>query len=514
MLAIVVVILYFMFREKYRLKDPFYYIDFLTLVLNIKSLILIYINVGFFMVQIFFDSKREGCGNFWCCERCKGEIKLIKKYYFYSIRLIINKAEKYLIKIKESSKVLNDALKISQNEANSEFHKFLTDKVQLIKKDFELYKFDKYEEPNNDANPLKKEDINIHVENSSEVRNVPIIKDEKAAKRIQNIKSESELKLQKEIKDKEKNFETLLSQHIRNYNKATRRIKKLKKIYNDISEEYNYDYQLKTKSFNISDYLSYMFCFCCNRDARYGCFKNFKYCILASAFAMVIITDIILPLSLYNESNKIVNITNITSLINDTYYLTENVLTDSLVNDTTSSNDSNNLFLNILDIIFYAILLIAILFITVSFTIIMLFSTNRRNYISKDFLSGKKINDDISLMKTLKEICSYSFPLVYCNFYFLKTASKKPLIFYEQNFFPDYELKHGISLYMIAKLVVTLFSIILFKYFGGISILLNNDLAEFNKNINDNNYNVTEDESQFNSFINNNKVLQILKGLN
>ena len=144
----------------------------------------------------------------------------------------------------------------------------------------------------------------------------------------------------------------------------------------------------------------------------------------------------------------------------------------------------------------------------------MLFSTNRRNYISKDFLSGKKINDDISLMKTLKEICSYSFPLVYCNFYFLKTASKKPLIFYEQNFFPDYELKHGISLYMIAKLVVTLFSIILFKYFGGISILLNNDLAEFNKNINDNNYNVTEDESQFNSFINNNKVLQILKGLN
>ena len=59
-LGIGVVILYYMFRKKYELKEPLYYFDYIALASNIKSLIEIYINVGFFMVQIFIDSKYEG----------------------------------------------------------------------------------------------------------------------------------------------------------------------------------------------------------------------------------------------------------------------------------------------------------------------------------------------------------------------------------------------------------------------------------------------------------------------
>ena len=46
-IAIGVVILYYMFRKKYKLKEPLYYFDYISLASNIKSLIEIYINVVF-----------------------------------------------------------------------------------------------------------------------------------------------------------------------------------------------------------------------------------------------------------------------------------------------------------------------------------------------------------------------------------------------------------------------------------------------------------------------------------
>ena len=45
------------------------------------------------------------------------------------------------------------------------------------------------------------------------------------------------------------------------------------------------------------------------------------------------------------------------------------------------------------------------------YTIITVYATIRKRYISGDFLYDKEINDDISLMKTVQLICGYSFAL-------------------------------------------------------------------------------------------------------
>ena len=52
------------------------------------------------------------------------------------------------------------------------------------------------------------------------------------------------------------------------------------------------------------------------------------------------------------------------------------------------------------------------------YTVIMIYSDTRKNYISGDFLYDKQINDNISLMKTVQIICGYSFSIIYCNLYF------------------------------------------------------------------------------------------------
>ena len=203
---------------------------------------------------------------------------------------------------------------------------------------------------------------------------------------------------------------------------------------------------------------------------------------------MVLITDILLPFSLYTSDGN-------------------NNTTDTTVTDSVSQDDdedgSGNVFLDIIVLIFAIILLISI---TCSYSIIMLYSINRREYVSGDFLSGKKINDTISLMKTLKKICAYSFPLVYLNFYFWKTVMDNDFIFYERIYIPDYELKHGVGIFMLAKIVVIIFSIIVFKC----GCLLKNDMAEFNKHIGDSNYSAYEDQMKFNYEMQNEPIYQLL----
>ena len=97
-LGIGVVILYYMFRKKYKLKDPLYYFDYIALAMNIKSLIEIYINVGYFISQVVIDSKIEGTcrSKLGCCcnECCFGNPTLNKKYYFFTVRLIMEKTKK------------------------------------------------------------------------------------------------------------------------------------------------------------------------------------------------------------------------------------------------------------------------------------------------------------------------------------------------------------------------------------------------------------------------------------
>ena len=518
-LGIVVVILYYMFKDKYKLEEPSYYFDYFAMALNIFTLIKIYINVGYFMVQLFIDCKIEGCCCYNCelsigrlCDCCFGNQILGKKLYFYSVREIIEKTEKYLNKINEANKALNETIKTFDNETNSKFHKFLLNKVKLMKNDLELYKYENIQNVNIiiGAVALHPNNLNLNfrsssVQNNMQFNYVNTLETNQISPKTETntLKEKKEdVKPKEEIKNTEKESEKILAEHIRKYKKATRKIKKLNKLYNDITEEFNFSYYKKDESSKSC---------CYKKEDIKKCFKCIKYYFLIAAFFIVIVTDILLPISLSEESkNKNENETNITELISDTIYLTENILTDN----TTSVNEEDTILGYSIQVILLVLLLtFLVVAFTCSYTVIMLFSMNKRSFISGDFLSGKKINDSISLMKTVKEICGYSFPLCYCNFYFWKFISNGPLLFYENIFIPDYELVSGVGLFMIAKLVIVFFSAAIFICCGGINKIsfFKNDLADFNNKINEENYNTNLDEQNFNLYIQNNKVYEMLE---
>ena len=73
-------------------------------------------------------------------------------------------------------------------------------------------------------------------------------------------------------------------------------------------------------------------------------------------------------------------------------------------------------------------------------------------------------------------------------------------------------MTHGVGLFMVAKLVVVFFSIAIFRCCGGINKIgfFKNDLADFNTKIYDENYNSDLDEQNFNMYIQNNRVYQVL----
>ena len=207
---------------------------------------------------------------------------------------------------------------------------------------------------------------------------------------------------------------------IRKYKKAVRKIDKLKKLYEKFDKP-------KIK-----------YCTCCN-------------VILFINLFIVFITDFLLPI-IFNYGYN---------------YGDEEFEKDK----------------HILGLILGIIFLFMICIVSCSYTIIIIYSTMRKRYITGDFLSYKQINDDLSLMKTVQLVCGYSFALVYCNLYFWKAIDSfgklgKPK-FYEEIIIPDYKIIGGLSVYMIVKIIIIAISIIGTLKFSSISFF-KNDLADFN----------------------------------
>ena len=173
---------------------------------------------------------------------------------------------------------------------------------------------------------------------------------------------------------------------------------------------------------------------------------------------MAVVTDFILPITLHGGDDY-------SSSIDDDEYEKE--------------QSTLSLALSI-------ILSMAIAVLTSSYTLITVYSTIRRNYISGDFLYDKQINDDLNLLKTVQIICGYSFAVIFCNLYFWKSIDKYgnmygKLNFYDAVIIPDYMLKSGVSILMIIKIVM----IILFIIGAFLSVkmaLFKNDLGKYNFN--------------------------------
>ena len=130
------------------------------------------------------------------------------------------------------------------------------------------------------------------------------------------------------------------------------------------------------------------------------------------------------------------------------------------------------------------ILCILISFVCNAYTVIVIYTTKRKRYITSDYLYDKKINDNLNLLKTVQIICGYSFSLVYCNLYYWTTLDKKSVfgipLFRRQIIIPDYTIKYGISVFMIIKLVIIIVSMVFtFVVCNKIS-MFKNDLAQYN----------------------------------
>ena len=231
-----------------------------------------------------------------------------------------------------------------------------------------------------------------------------------------------------EKKEKEKEYDIPTS--IRKYKKSVRRIIKLKKLYRELYIERDTDLREINKKCTI------------------------RYIILFIALSIAILTDFLVP------------------FLNDP--------DDDFYDDNGEEYEKGK---SKIGLVAGILLCIVVSIICSSYTIIIIYSTKRKRYITGDFLYDKQINDNLNLLKTVSIVCGYSFSLVYCNLYFWRAIDNKGDLgkpnFYKETIVPDYKIKGGLSVYMIIKIVVIITSIILNAICSNFFIY-QNDLAEFN----------------------------------
>ena len=296
---------------------------------------------------------------------------------------------------------------------------------------------------NNISNINTDTDVNIYINQNKDEKNYTQKLNNSKGQEIQiKVNNKTDIK-ENQIKALEENHD--ISTTIRKFKKAVRRIDKLKKLYKEIENE---------------------------KSARDKC--SCRLVIFFIAFTIAIVTDFVLPLSFDYKQE---------------YYDKSN--SDLFKKD---ESEAINVAAGIIGMIVASIF-------CCPYTIITIYSTMRKRYISGDFLYDKQINDDISLMKTVQLVCGYSFAIVYCNLYFWKTVYStgdlgKPY-YYDEIVIPDYTFSQGVSIYMLIKIVLIIGSIFAHLYLDKVFIF-KNDLAEYNKC---GDYCEYDKEGQFNYYI-------------
>ena len=416
-IAIVISVVLIIFKKRFDLgNNPF---DYFSIILDVFGMCEIYSNVGFFMLQIILDYRR------------KRDQTKINRYDIYSKLKIIEKTEKYMKKVKDCYDELKKDAKIFKKNDQPDFHKYLQKLYKEMKEKVIEYGYEVNDEdtnldyikkncPNDNANDNKV--VQCHI-NQLDFQNYI---DEKTSDRFKKIKENKE-----NIEVKKEDFNT--SKNIRKFKKAVRRINKLKKLYHEIDKDTKEDLD----------------------RLRMNKKCTWVFVILFIAFSIALLSDFFLPLSFDPEDDF-----------------------------TKSAGEPHERFDSIGALIFGIIVAYPFSVITSSYTVIMIYATNRKNYISGDYLYDKQINDNISLLKTVQIICGYSFSILYCNIYLWRTLDShghygKPK-FYETTFIPDYTLKQGITIFMIAKMIIIVGSMI-GSYFFSSWDLFKNDLGEFNR---------------------------------
>ena len=359
--------LFIIYKDTLGLSSP---INYICIFLDMYAIFEIYMKVGFFLVQSIIDFKRHRNDS------------LTTRYYIYSQTKIINETEASFNKIKETYEELNKTIQKMENFESTPYYLYLKKVSKKVEEKVKLYDIENNKDTNSINNNIANtnNDLRILTLNSIDKKSIDELNNKSNNK--ENNTQNSDTKKQTNEKDDD------LSEYIRGFKESVRKIIKLKRKYKDIEEEKKKDLN-KTTKIKICFYINYI--------------------ILFLAFSIVIISDFILPFVLYSNEKKLKSQNNRT-----------------IIADKINSNSKNEKKENItLPRLCLEIILMFLLFLICNgYTIILVYSTTRSEYISGDFLYGKHINDDLSLMKTVKLICGYTFSLVHCNLYFWYTFDK------------------------------------------------------------------------------------------
>jgi hypothetical protein len=455
-LFVVILIIIIVKRKYFGLgKNPF---DYLFIILDCYAIVDIYIYVGFFMVQIFVDCKTQ-----------KNK-QLSDRYYRYSVIKIIEKTEKYISKMNNLSETLNKTIKNYNKDKSSPKYINLKNTSQKIENQLKQYQSDisvNYQNNNfqnlnqfnyssvqiNQTNNYYENNNNININNNinnyynNNMGGTLNYLNNTVPQNFNNERSETNnqfnlegnqvqnIKISNNKTEKEKEKKKLSPVDCKKkYKKYIRRIDRLKLLYKAINDEFNPNNKT-------------------NRKCRW---YNIIFFI---AFGIAVLSDIILPIGLN--------------------------LKDEFANGDKNFEKEKNTFALIVGVI----LAVALSVVTSSYTIITIYSSKRRRYISGDYLYDKKINDNLSLLKTVQLICGFSFAILYCNLYFWRTIDKTDIfgrpIFYNQVIIPDYIISHGISVYMIVKVIIIIISIFAALRNTKLNKIssFKNDLTKYNSNI-------------------------------
>ena len=423
------------YKERFNLGNK--PLDYIRIILDVFGMLKIYSNVGFFMIHLILDYRRK-----------KDQLK-IDRYFRYSKIKIIEKTEKYMKKVNDSYNELKKDAKIFEINKHPDYREYLKKIYKEMKEKVIEYGYEVNNEENNlhfnnipnnnninDNNDNTNSNYNINLQgpeiNSNNTMAVNVYSNQYD---FQNNTKQIEINKEDNTNDKVKKDDFDPSNNIRKFKKAVRKINKLKKLYHEIDKEKEED--SKRLSMNKK--------------------CTIKFVILFIAFSIVLITDFLLPITFDPEDD---------------------------FTKSAEPTGKRQKFDSIETLIIAVILIYPFSVLLSSYTIIMIYATNRKNYISGDYLYDKQINDNINLLKTVQIICGYSFPILYCNIYFWRASDThghygKPK-FYETSFIPDYTFKQGITVFMIAKIIVIIGSMIGSYYFSSWEIF-KNDLGELDK---------------------------------
>ena len=381
------------------------------------ELIKVYLNVGFFIVQICID-----------CKRIRNE-KLIIRYNNYLIIKLREKEKKSIEKIKNVIKKLNveETKQFINNKNKKEFY-FIESLIEELKSKKEIYKIDIDKE---NENNMKKNENDLDKENENNIKNGEDLNEIGNNENEENEQNEEQN--EKQIILNENNLtEKDLAPYISAFKKYMRRIIRIKYLRENIEKNINK---------NLNKKILNKICL------------TLKYILYFIVFIIIIFSDYLMPIAAYNDDSE----------------------TKSSENESSSSGFGS--------FILGLILFIIISILNSSYTIAILFSINKRQFISGELFYGKNKGDHINLIETINTLSSFVYPLSYCNLYFYYIALKYNDSFLTPTFYeivkiPDYSIKGGFSVLMIIKIALSLVFAVLSHCFQ-----IKNDLGEYNRYI-------------------------------